>query len=62
MLCLLRIVEGFGTSFEPDQPAHPCCLTRFYIVGCSDSYFVLISLTFTMDCSKIKVHCLILTW
>ena len=39
MLYLLWIVEGYGTSFEPDQPAHPCCLTRIYTVGCSDSYF-----------------------
>ena len=40
MLCLIRIVEGFGTSFEPGQPAHPCCLTWIYTtIGCSDSYF-----------------------
>ena len=34
ILCLLQIVEGFGTSFESGQSAHPCCLTRLYIVGC----------------------------
>jgi len=39
MLCLLRIVEGFGTSLESGQPAHPCCLTSIYTVGCFDSYF-----------------------
>ena len=39
MLCLLRIVEAFGTSFESGQPAHLCCLTKIYTVGCSDSYF-----------------------
>jgi len=39
MLCLLRIVEGFGTSFESGQPAHTYCLTRLYTVGCSNSYF-----------------------
>ena len=39
MLCLLRIVEGFGTSFELGQSAHPYCLTRSYTVGGSDSYF-----------------------
>jgi len=36
MLCLLQIVESFGTSFVS---GHPCCLTRFYTVCCSDSYF-----------------------
>ena len=36
---VLRIVEDFGTSFEPDQPAYTCFLTRIYTVGCSDSYF-----------------------
>ena len=37
--CLLRIEEGFGTSLESGQPAHPCSLTRIYTVGCSNSYF-----------------------
>ena len=36
-LCLLRIVESFGTSFEFGQPVHPCSLTRLYTVGCSNS-------------------------
>ena len=36
---LLRIREGFGTSLESGQPAHPLCLTRLYTVGCSYSYF-----------------------
>ena len=39
MVCLLRIVEGFGTSFDSGKSAHPGCLTRIYTVGCSDSYF-----------------------
>ena len=38
ILCLLRIVEGFGTKFESCQPAHPYCLTCIYTDGCSDSY------------------------
>ena len=38
-VCLFRIVECFGTSFESCQPAHPCCTTRLYTVGCSNSYF-----------------------
>ena len=62
MLCLLRIVECFGSSFESGKPAHPYCLTRLYTVGFSDSYFDLDIPK--MDCLKIKfrqVHCLMLT-
>ena len=38
-VCLLWILEGFGTNFESDQPTHPCFLTRIYAVDCSNSYF-----------------------
>jgi len=39
MLCLLRIADGFGTSWESIHPAHPSCLTRLCIVGSSNAYF-----------------------
>ena len=35
-LILLKPTESdfiFDTSIEPDQPAHPCSLTRLYTVG-----------------------------
>ena len=56
--------RGHGTSFESGQPAHLCCLTRLYTVGCSSSYFDLDIPKIDINCSKIKfrqVHCLNLT-
>ena len=57
--CCVYLEEGFGTNFESGQRAQPCCLTRLYTVGCSDSYF-------DLDIHKIyngllEVHCLNLT-
>ena len=31
MVCLLRIVEDFGTSFVSGQPAYPCCRDRLSV-------------------------------
>jgi hypothetical protein len=31
---------AFATSIEPGQPAHPCTLTRLYIIGCPTSIFL----------------------
>ena len=34
--CCVYLEEG---SLESGQSAQPCCLTRLYTVGCSDTYF-----------------------
>jgi len=52
--------RGLGTSFESGQAAHPSILLAAQI-----HILILISLKYTMDCSKIKfrqVQCLNLTW
>jgi len=53
-LCELNVV------FTPNSRGHwhqfefrPACISEMSTVGCSNSFLILISLKFTMDCSKI---------